>query len=62
VMPDVWDNVSRDFLENRHKENVSNKAQYCSVVKTGFANSSLIIGGEVDAGMQSTHCHAVACM
>ncbi|KAF2811150.1 RAI1-domain-containing protein [Mytilinidion resinicola] len=49
VMPNTWGETSREFIENRHKHIVSNKAQYCSVVKTGFANSSLIIGGEVDA-------------
>lgn len=29
---------------------VNNKAQYCSIVRTGIGNSRIIIGGEVDAG------------
>ena len=31
---------------------VNNKAQYCSVVKTGIGNAKLIIAGEVDACMR----------
>ena len=49
VIPDVWDNVSREQIENRDKDPVSNYAQYCSVVKTGIGGASLILGGEVDA-------------
>ena len=30
-------------------EVVNNKAQYCSVVRTGFGKVKLVIGGEVDA-------------
>lgn len=53
LIPDIWDNVSRDYIEGREKQQVSNYAQYCSVVRTGIGSSSLIIGGEVDAGMIS---------
>ncbi|EON65981.1 hypothetical protein W97_05223 [Coniosporium apollinis CBS 100218] len=49
LIPDTWDAVSRDYIENRENEVVSNYAQYCSVVRTGICNASLIIGGEVDA-------------
>ncbi|KAF3925883.1 hypothetical protein ABW20_dc0104421 [Dactylellina cionopaga] len=44
-----WGEASREEIENRAKEIVNNKAQYCSIVKTGFGNCGLIIGGEVDA-------------
>lgn len=49
LIPDIWDNVSRDQIENREKDQVSNHAQYCSVVRTGIGSASLILGGEVDA-------------
>lgn len=49
VIPDTWDNVSRDHIENRPNEQVSNLAQYCSVVRTGIGATSLVLGGEVDA-------------
>ncbi len=32
---------------------VNNHAQYCSVVKTGFGKTKLVLGGEVDAREQS---------
>ena len=51
LIPDQWDAVSRDSIENREHETVSNYAQYCSVVRTGFGKASLVIGGEVDAGV-----------
>lgn len=51
LIPDKWDAVSRDYIENRDQEVVNNNAQYCSVVRTGIGNASIIIGGEVDAGM-----------
>ncbi|KAK6541631.1 decapping endonuclease targeting mRNA [Orbilia ellipsospora] len=44
-----WAEASREEIENRSREIVNNKAQYCSIVKTGFGNCGLIIGGEVDA-------------
>ena len=42
--------MSRDSIENRENEPVSNKAQYCSVVRTGIGKTILCLGGEVDAG------------
>ncbi|KAI1391210.1 RAI1-domain-containing protein [Hypoxylon trugodes] len=48
-LPRPWGEVSRDFIENRDKEIVSNKAQYCSVVRTGIGKTTLCLGGEVDA-------------
>ncbi|KAI1098530.1 RAI1-domain-containing protein [Jackrogersella minutella] len=48
-LPRPWGEVTRDFIENRDKEIVSNKAQYCSVVRTGIGKTTLCLGGEVDA-------------
>jgi RAT1-interacting protein len=39
------------MIESRDAQIVNNKAQFCSIVKTGFGSVNLIIGGEVDAGM-----------
>ena len=50
LIPDTWDNTSRDFIEGRETHVVSNKAQYCSIVRTGIGECSIIMGGEVDAG------------
>ena len=49
LIPDQWDPTSRDFIEGRENMVVNNRAQYCSVVKTGIGNIRLILGGEVDA-------------
>ncbi|KAL7270234.1 decapping endonuclease targeting mRNA [Rhizina undulata] len=49
TLPDVWDSQSRDTIESRNLEPVSNEAQFCSIVKTSFGPTKLIIGGEVDA-------------
>jgi RAT1-interacting protein len=50
VLPAIWAETSRDYIENRENEIVNNHAQYCSVVKTGIGNTVMILGGEVDAG------------
>jgi hypothetical protein len=52
LIPDVWDRVSRDYIENRERHVVSNIPQYCSVVQTAIGSTNLILGGEVDAGME----------
>ncbi|KAL1893399.1 decapping endonuclease targeting mRNA [Ceratocystis pirilliformis] len=44
-----WGATSRSDIENRPYEPVNNKAQYCSIVRTGLGSSSLCLGGEVDA-------------
>lgn len=49
VLPTTWDAASREQIEGRIHEVVNNKAQYCSVVRTGFGKVKLVIGGEVDA-------------
>ena len=50
MLPAIWAETSRDYIENRENEIVNNHAQYCSVVKTGIGNTVMILGGEVDAG------------
>jgi len=49
VIPDIWDATPRSFIESRGDHTVNNKAQYCSVVRTGIGKIKLVIGGEVDA-------------
>ncbi|CAK7269001.1 decapping endonuclease targeting mRNA [Sporothrix epigloea] len=49
TLPRPWGEVSRDEIEGRDDNIVSNKAQYCSVVRTGMGSTSLCLGGEVDA-------------
>lgn len=44
-----WCYTSRSEIEGRENAQVSNYAQYCSVVRTGFGKSKIVIGGEVDA-------------
>lgn len=48
LTPSIWDATSRECIENREKEVVSNYEQYCSVVQTGIGSTGMIIGGEVD--------------
>jgi len=49
TMPSIWAETSRDYIEAREDHVVNNKAQYCSVVRTGIGSSILCLGGEVDA-------------
>lgn len=49
LLPATWAETPREFIENRENEIVNNHAQYCSVVQTGIGNSTLVLGGEVDA-------------
>ncbi|KAK7421770.1 decapping endonuclease targeting mRNA [Neonectria punicea] len=49
TLPAPWSDTSREFIENRENEIVNNKAQYCSVVRTGVGKTILCLGGEVDA-------------
>ncbi|KAL9080270.1 MAG: hypothetical protein Q9157_000920 [Trypethelium eluteriae] len=48
LLPTPWGQTSRDYIENRDQQIVSNYAQYCSVVRTGIGGKMLILGGEVD--------------
>lgn len=54
LMPDIWDATSRDYIEGRENEIVNNHAQYVSIVRTGIDNTTLVLGGEVDAGTTSS--------
>ncbi|KAL8761411.1 MAG: hypothetical protein Q9184_002470 [Pyrenodesmia sp. 2 TL-2023] len=49
LLPSPWAETSRDYIESREALVVNNKAQYCSVIKTGIGKARLILGGEVDA-------------
>ncbi|ORY71622.1 RAI1 like PD-XK nuclease-domain-containing protein [Pseudomassariella vexata] len=49
TLPATWAETSRDYIESRDEQVVSNKAQYCSVVRTGFGKTIMCLGGEVDA-------------
>lgn len=51
TLPTNWDDCPRELIENRDNEVVSNEAQFCSIVKTGFGDVRIVIGGEVDAGI-----------
>lgn len=53
TLPAPWAETSRDFIENRQNEIVNNKAQYCTVVRTGIGSTTLCLGGEVDASKQT---------
>jgi len=44
-----WCYTDRSEIETREEAQVSNYAQYCSIVRTGFGKSKIVIGGEVDA-------------
>ncbi|KAK1770589.1 Dhp1-interacting protein Din1 [Phialemonium atrogriseum] len=49
TIPAPWGETSREYIENRDNVVVSNKEQYCSVVRTGIGSTVLCLGGEVDA-------------
>ena len=49
LLDQPWQMVSRQEIETRNELTVSNHAQYCSIVRTGFGKTKLVIGGEVDA-------------
>lgn len=53
TLPAPWGETSREYIEGREQEVVNNKAQYCSVVRTGLGKTVLCLGGEVDAGESS---------
>ncbi|EEH16876.2 hypothetical protein PABG_06963 [Paracoccidioides brasiliensis Pb03] len=49
LIDEPWDATSREKIEGRENEIVNNKAQYCSVVRTGIGGFKIVLGGEVDA-------------
>ncbi|EXJ91349.1 hypothetical protein A1O1_04461 [Capronia coronata CBS 617.96] len=51
LLPEPWSETPREYIDSREDEIVSNYAQYCSIVRTGFGKVKMIIGGEVDAVM-----------
>lgn len=48
LMPNQWDDTTREYIEGREELVVNNSAQYCSLARTGFGKTKIIIGGEVD--------------
>lgn len=51
LLPEPWSTTPREYIDSREDQIVSNYAQYCSIVRTGFGNVKMILGGEVDAVM-----------
>lgn len=49
LLPAPYPTVDRSYIDSRDSHPVSNHAQYCSIVRTGFGKTKLVIGGEVDA-------------
>ncbi|KAK3995025.1 RAI1 like PD-XK nuclease-domain-containing protein [Cladorrhinum sp. PSN332] len=49
TLPRPWGETTREYIESRDSLQVSNKEQYCSVVRTGIDSTILCLGGEVDA-------------
>ncbi|KAL8841548.1 MAG: hypothetical protein Q9176_003169 [Flavoplaca citrina] len=56
LIPATWAETSRNYIESRESLVVRNHAQYCSVVRTGFGKSRLILAGEVDALWDAKPC------
>jgi len=50
TLPGNPSDFSSEVIESRDQNVVNNEEQFCSIVKTGFGDVRLIIGGEVDAG------------
>lgn len=50
LLPQPWYSTTREYIKSREDQVVSNYAQYCSVARTGYGKTKMIIGGEVDAG------------
>lgn len=46
-----WAQCTRDEIASREHATVNNNTQYCSIVRTGIGNTSLILAGEVDCVM-----------
>ncbi|WPG98875.1 Hypothetical protein R9X50_00167400 [Acrodontium crateriforme] len=49
VLRKPWAEATREEIEDRNSTIVNNNAQFCSIVRTGIGQTSLIIAGEVDA-------------
>lgn len=55
TLPKTWAETSREYIEERENHVVNNKAQYCSVVRTGIGKTVMCLGGEVDASKCQPH-------
>ncbi|CCU76689.1 Dhp1-interacting protein Din1 [Blumeria hordei DH14] len=51
LLPQPWNETSREYIENRENETVNNFEQYCSIVRTALGNTTIILGGEVDGSI-----------
>lgn len=49
-----WGETTREEIEGREDDVVDNYAQYCSICKTEIGGASMVIGGEVDGGMEQS--------
>ena len=49
TLPDWPANCTQDQIDSREDEVVSNEAKWCSLVRTGFDTTRVVIAGEVDA-------------
>lgn len=49
TLPRPWADCTREEIESRETETVNNYAQYCSIVRTGIGNHTIVLAGEVDA-------------
>lgn len=49
TIPRPFSEVSRDTIETRSKQIVSNRNEYASVVRTGIGSCKIILGAEIDA-------------
>jgi RAT1-interacting protein len=47
-LPRPWAECSREEIEDRDAQVVDTHAQYCSIVRTGIGNHTIVLGGEVD--------------
>ncbi|TQS34305.1 hypothetical protein Golomagni_05319, partial [Golovinomyces magnicellulatus] len=61
LLPNKWNETSPDYIMAREENLVNNHAQYCSVVKTGLGDTSMILGGEID-GVRDVKPHDDASM
>ncbi|KAI5957939.1 RAI1 [Candida theae] len=48
TIPQPWKDVSRKYIDSRHKKPVNNYEQFLSVIKTGIGPVKLVLAGEVD--------------
>jgi hypothetical protein len=49
-----WGETTREEIEGREDDVVDNYAQYCSICRTEIGGASMVIGGEVDGGIEQS--------